>query len=425
MRSGESIGAGPKQGPGIRGEQVRYAAMLEGSLNRRWQVLLRFIMGLRPSNSKIRRPWKLGRKKPSLVVAVGKRREGNALQEYQRRFASMAPQGPEPPPGVERDRSTGSHPALDSFHQKAKPAKATKRLWLIQIGRRRLHRLKEGASGGWGRIFRAGSHTYVALAGLKPRRREWIAVTLVFATAIGGAYAYRTMKAGADKPLRTADTATAREEQPVSQAYSKKLFQDRLTASDPETAAAPPALPGEDAGPQGALKETPVHAAATEARNEPSSVPAVSPPASGEKPAGDAPTVVRSERYSPDGTRTDLAAAPVAASTKLAALEPNSAPPAPQAAAPQQVSLEEPGYFAQIRSDPNKEAAEAEVANLMEKYKAVLGEVPLKTRQADLKEKGIWFRVLAGPLKTYGDADSLCKKMKKAGLQACIVQKLD
>ena len=61
----------------------------------------------------------------------------------------------------------------------------------------------------------------------------------------------------------------------------------------------------------------------------------------------------------------------------------------------------------------------------MEKYKAVLGDVPMITRSADLKEKGIWFRVLAGPVKSRDEADSLCKKLKSAGLQACIVQKFD
>ncbi len=83
------------------------------------------------------------------------------------------------------------------------------------------------------------------------------------------------------------------------------------------------------------------------------------------------------------------------------------------------------GYFAQVKSDQSRKAAEAELAVVAEKYKAVLGEMPLMTRSADLKDRGTWFRVLIGPVKSHDDADNLCKRLKGAGLQDCIVQKLD
>ena len=83
------------------------------------------------------------------------------------------------------------------------------------------------------------------------------------------------------------------------------------------------------------------------------------------------------------------------------------------------------GYFAQVKSDQSRKAAEAELAAVAEKYKAVLGELPLMTRSADLKDRGTWFRVLIGPVKSHDDADNLCKRLKGAGLQDCIVQKLD
>jgi hypothetical protein len=83
------------------------------------------------------------------------------------------------------------------------------------------------------------------------------------------------------------------------------------------------------------------------------------------------------------------------------------------------------GYFAQVKADQDQKAAEAELAEIVENYKAVLGEVPITTRSVDLKEKGVWFRSLAGPVKSRDEAANLCRNLKSAGLQACIVQKFD
>ena len=101
-----------------------------------------------------------------------------------------------------------------------------------------------------------------------------------------------------------------------------------------------------------------------------------------------------------------------------------AAPTLAQAPA-EQASPAPGGYFAQVKSDQSRKAAEAELAAVAEKYKAVLGEIPLMTRSADLKDRGTWFRVLIGPVKSHDDADNLCKRLKGAGLQDCIVQKLD
>jgi cell division protein FtsN len=196
----------------------------------------------------------------------------------------------------------------------------------------------------------------------------------------------------------------------------------------------------------------------------------------------DQPTIVHSERYLPDGTRADAGAPPAPASgigeTRAPALTapeakpivtasaaprpaveapapaPAPAPlavapppplagaPAPLAGAPVALASATPppaaaapilaqpatpaaGYFVQVKSDQNRTAAEAELALVAEKYKDALGQIPLSTREADLKDRGIWYRVLAGPVKSHDDADSLCKRLKGAGVQACIVQKFD
>jgi hypothetical protein len=168
--------------------------------------------------------------------------------------------------------------------------------------------------------------------------------------------------------------------------------------------------------------------------------------------AADKPMVVHSERYLPDGTRTDasaLAAGALAATGLGEARAPVLASSAPPVAVAPQTTVETPvaaltapvvnapavpepaapvllsGYFAQMKSDQNRKAAEAELALIAEKYGAVLGQIPLTTREANLKDRGIWFRVLAGPVKSHDDADNLCKRLKGAGVQACIVQKFD
>ena len=83
------------------------------------------------------------------------------------------------------------------------------------------------------------------------------------------------------------------------------------------------------------------------------------------------------------------------------------------------------GYYAQIKSVQDQKAAEADAAEVAEKYKPVLGDLLLLTRTADLKEKGIWYRVMAGPVKSHEEAEALCKKLKDAGIPACFVQKVD
>ncbi len=130
-----------------------------------------------------------------------------------------------------------------------------------------------------------------------------------------------------------------------------------------------------------------------------------------------------------EARRPVLAAAEPAPAPAGAAVIPPAGAPAvvPPASPPTVEPAPAPagGFFAQVRSDQDLKAAEAELATVADKYKAVLGEVPLSTRQADLKDRGIWFRVLAGPVKSHDEAENLCKRLKSAGLQACIVQKLD
>jgi hypothetical protein len=287
-----------------------------------------------------------------------------------------------------------------------------------------------------------------------------LAVVIVACSiALGGAYVYRIISSGGNGQFRI-DRAGEPLDRSIERAEGsptgKKLTYARLTAEGP--AAEPPVAPSvqvnlPSTGPGDQTGGSPTGAG--QAGNT-AALPQTAP---AEAQATSKPTMVRSETYLPDGTRIDVARpAPIPSIVRLgagkarppflAAAQPpeaaamptaadahsvtaarltetgNAAIPAPAQPAEPAPSLEN-GYFAQVKADQDQKAAEAELAAIVEKYKAVLGEVPLKTRQVDLKEKGVWIRVLAGPLKSRDDAANLCKKLKSAGIEACIIQKFE
>jgi hypothetical protein len=343
---------------------------------------------------------------------------------------------------------------------------------------------------------------------LRQRRTELIAATAACVAVFGGAYFYHGPNADRSKPVQVTHAVPppAREpekiimeERPKKPAGpNNKAYYDRLLPEAAETASEPPAAsataatvteapknsepaaqekaaqpaldkphdeqlasaaaPAEKAAPVAvaapavALAEVSASAPITAPAAIAAATPAMAPTAiAASDLAADRPTWVKSERYLPDGTRTDArrpaagalpgegeARRPVMAAVQPAPAMPGEAPektgsaaatstqaaalaPAPAEAA--QTALT--GYFAQVKSDQNLKAAEAELAAVAEKYKGVLGDMPLITRSADLKDRGIWFRVLIGPVKSHDEAENVCKRLKGAGLQDCIVQKLD
>jgi SPOR domain len=436
-------------------------------LNRQWQALAQFLRGSRRlSLRKIRVLFgpKLGGEKPSLIVAIGKRRKGNALEEYRRRFASPAGQRSGPmTPLLTSDKNLRGQPAQPERSHAKRPERSEEPKRPLRSGtrRRRATRLKAGRSGGsshfygaaWTLLRLALLRGYYGVTGIKPGRGALIGVTMACAIALGGAYVYKTVTAGGEVSTRTSYAAQSLDKKPgiaESIPSGNKRFYDRLTSDASETVTASLAVPAGGAGQGAPPSVAPVYRADEQSPEGEGSAnaPAPSQPVATERRVGDQPTVVRSERYLADGTRTDIAPpAPVSGVVKLgteqarpafAAAEPPAAldgGPAPQTTSAPAVALPvqaaEPvpssdnGYYAQVKSDQDVKAAEAELAVVMEKYKAVLGDVPLLTRSVDLKAKGVWIRVVAGPLKSRDEAESLCKKLKSAGLQACIVQKFD
>lgn len=75
-----------------------------------------------------------------------------------------------------------------------------------------------------------------------------------------------------------------------------------------------------------------------------------------------------------------------------------------------------------MRASNDEKRALAEVDELNNKFGVVLGDVPVSSKAVDLGEKGVWFRLLAGPLPSKEEAVELCNKLKGAGLPNCLVR---
>jgi hypothetical protein len=426
--------------------------MLGEQVNLQWQALVQFLRGSLWSK----------RQKPSLMVAIGRRQKANALEEYQRRFAPSAGQEYQlASPQAREERRHAEQP--QSFETEQPGSRfETSRSHL----RRTRSKAKASLSGGSGHLFSAAwallnlalLRGYHGVAGGRLVRNGLIAVMAVCAIALG----YRTMTAGSDDSNRINNAAPSLDgntEKAESRPSGKKQIYARLTPDGP--VAAPPAAPSTTAGlpnSQSAGADNRADGALPDAK-PPGNAPAMSQTSAADKLTVNQRTIVRGETYLPDGTRIDVPrSAPVPSIIRigpgkvqppfLAAAKPpesvgrtSSAEPAPLLAAapvkaeavpaPEPAKAAEPapalesGYFAQVKADQDQKAVEAELADIREKYRDALGEVPVKTRSVDLKEKGIWIRVLAGPLKSYDDAAGLCKKLKGAGAEGCFVQKFD
>lgn len=419
--------------------------MLE-NVRLRWQTLIAVLrrskrLSFRKSREKYRAA--IGRQSALVVDAQSQ----TALDEYRRSFtprfkaqenqtARFLPGQPSPPRLLSQvDRGHATRPPRDRNYPS--PEHDTRRLNPRQsvashdlIDARELH-------SGWAGNHNNSEGEYVwrsapkALAKVGKRNRgdqfgrrdrskkRFIAAALAGGIAVCGAYVYKTIiTSGADSvsPLTHAEMLSGERPEHAEgrqHPYGRKSIYDRLTPEGPR--AEPPSMADHASRPIASLQPT----------------------AAGQQGL-DRPTIVRSEIYRPDGTRVD---------PTLPVLTPQSRPPfrsaarsedisgqvAPQAKStvaaepPAQVQAESApaasGYFVQIKSDQDQEAANQELISAGDKYKSVLNGVPLVTRSVDLGNKGTWFRLLAGPLNSQEEASDLCAKLRRAGLSGCIVHK--
>jgi cell division protein FtsN len=160
----------------------------------------------------------------------------------------------------------------------------------------------------------------------------------------------------------------------------------------------------------------------------------------------DTPRPVRTEIFRPDGSvdqsrvqrrqapadnDAPVANAPRGVVSREAPQAPAAAPapraqiaaatPAPAAIAP--AGGGESGMFVQIAARNDQAAAMAAFADLQQKYAAVLGNHSPSVRKVDLGEKGVWYRLMVGPMPNKADADKLCEDLKTAGMKSCFSRK--
>jgi cell division septation protein DedD len=299
-----------------------------------------------------------------------------------------------------------------------------------------------------------------------------MAAVLVGAVVTGGglAYVYKSNGPGDGSPsVIAADTRPVKEEpqEPGGRDFpnGNKLIYDRLGGAAQEGDGGGARLasggPSERSAPgvitTGGTLEERIENALKAQRDE--------EPTGSNRKAGspDAPRTVRTVTYGPDGTqqaiepKTQRIAANTSADvssgivvtttptssdsglgsqdsdTEAEAQAPKAAPArparvaavAPPAAVPQ-VSESAGGsgnFFVQIAARNDQDAAMQAFASLQQKYAGALGNHSPSVRKVDLGEKGVWYRLLVGPVETKAEADQLCEQLKVAGMKSCFARK--
>jgi hypothetical protein len=174
-----------------------------------------------------------------------------------------------------------------------------------------------------------------------------------------------------------------------------------------QQAAAPPSIPGimlENMGPR--PQQTPPRAAPQPGPQPPQRVtigqppPSLPPPQQAEEPPA---------RRAP------------APPPQVAKAPPPAPPRAAPAAAPPPAANTGAGYVAVLSSQKSRMDALKAFADLQQKYgEALSGRVP-DVQEANLGEKGIWYRVVVGPPGSRDAANGVCSQLKTAGYGSCWV----
>jgi hypothetical protein len=171
----------------------------------------------------------------------------------------------------------------------------------------------------------------------------------------------------------------------------------------PETPLPRP-VPAENAGAP-APAPPPTAAAGPAVATAPAAAPASTPPAAGARP-GPAPAVPRPTPKAP-------AAAP---------------PPAPPRPALARVEATNPvlaagrGYRLQVGAVRSPEAAKQEWERLRRLHSTVLGKLNLVTERADLGDRGIFYRIQAGPIADAATAEQDCSELKRHGVSCILIK---
>jgi hypothetical protein len=114
------------------------------------------------------------------------------------------------------------------------------------------------------------------------------------------------------------------------------------------------------------------------------------------------------------------ASAPIR-SAEPKALEPKTPVPKRTAAPATPAASAGSGYVAVLSSQKSRMDALKVFANMREKYGDVLGSKTPDVQEADLGEKGVWYRAVVGPPGSREAASGVCSQLKTAGYSGCWV----
>jgi len=96
--------------------------------------------------------------------------------------------------------------------------------------------------------------------------------------------------------------------------------------------------------------------------------------------------------------------------TQMAAPQPAAAPSQPAT-----TQADPSGWKVQVSSQRSEDAARSSFANLKQRFPSLLGSQEPLVREADLGDKGIFYRVQIGPMADRSAAISFCENLKAAG----------
>ena len=76
----------------------------------------------------------------------------------------------------------------------------------------------------------------------------------------------------------------------------------------------------------------------------------------------------------------------------------------------------------QVAARKSQMEALASFADMQQKYPRLLSGYRPIVKRIDLGNKGVWYRLNVGPVKSKKVASSLCGQLKSAGMRSCIVR---
>ena len=125
-----------------------------------------------------------------------------------------------------------------------------------------------------------------------------------------------------------------------------------------------------------------------------------------------------------------VAAAPSAPAATPAPQTPTATPqPAPTVAAPpkpQTATVPAPagagGYRLQLAAVKTPEIAKSEIARIKRQDGDLVGSLTLSVERADLGDRGVYYRIHAGPIADAAQAERVCAQLRQRG-QGCILAK--